>query len=508
MNTHTVQRHWLAKLEAHPVITALFLAVVTRSLVLILGFQDFWGDSHHNLIMSRLTLVNDWAYSDFKDRHLTWLPAIRYWGAIVQWVTGTYSLQVMNVANSILGIATVGIGAHFATKLFENKWALYAGVILAIQPYSIVFSYMNMAEVLGALVVLGWFYGLHKQIPWVILITTFLAVLTRTELIYLVGITIIYLFVIGERKRAFWSAIGAGTGLILWFAYSWWATGNPLGWMLIRIGSTTSSTEFYTEDANLIIRYGLLPLFALLQAFPLIVFFIWLKKTAITFNEYSIQTLIGFFLLNHFIFFLLAQTTIISYPEARFFAIVLPIATIWFVWLMAHGYFRAFVDQRKVIVFLGFCLLQLIIPYYRQYSLQPRKEIGYWMKDNLREDTKIWSDLAVPIVESEIDPKAFISSFYLLDETPYQEGDAQRIARALISNEVEYVASYPEIFDYSTFLIPDLREFEPFEWQGITFVPVYKYEPYSMQKSSVHDYLRYRFEESTQPASIWRIYPK
>lgn len=496
----------LNKLEAHPVITALFLALITRSVVLLLGFQDFWGDSHHTLIMSKLTLENDWAYSDFKDRHLTWFPAIRYWGAFVQWVTGSYSLQVMSVANTVLGLATVGVGTLLASKLFEKRWVLFTGILLAIQPYLIVFSYMNMAEILGALVVVGWFYGLHQQNKWIIVISTFLAVLTRTELMYLVGITVIYLFLIGEKKRSLWTAIGSGLGVIVWFGYSLWSTGNPLGWMLIRIGSTTSSTNFYTEDVNNFVRYILTPLFVLIQGFPLIVFFIWLKKFSIKFRKYSIQTLIGFFLLNHLIFFLIAQTTIISYPEARFFVIVLPIATIWFVALMVDGFLRPFVDQRKVILFLALTLFQLIVPFYRQYSLQPRKEIGYWMKENITLPTKIWSDLAVPIVESELDLDMFISSYYLLDENPYQEDDADRMAVALKNQNVEYIASYPEIFDYSTFLIPELKNHEPFEWRGITFVPLFVYKPYIMQEASVHDYLRYRFEENTQPGSVWRIY--
>lgn len=119
------------------------------------------------------------------------------------------------------------------------------------------------------------------------------------------------------------------------------------------------------------------------------------------------------------------------------------------------------------------------------------------MKENITLPTKIWSDLAVPIVESELDLDMFISSYYLLDENPYQEDDADRMAVALKNQNVEYIASYPEIFDYSTFLIPELKNHEPFEWRGITFVPLFVYKPYIMQEASVHDYLRYRFEENT-----------
>lgn len=496
----------IKKCEDYPILTALFLAVVTRTTVIMMGFQDFWGDSHHNLIMSKLTLENNWVYSDFKDRHLTWFPAFRYWGACVQWITGTYSLQVMQIANTILGVATVAVGTRFATTYLDKKWALFAGILLAIQPYLIVFSYMNMAEILGALMIISWFLGLQTQNKWMIIGSTFIAVLTRTELMYLVGLTVLYLFMVGEKKRALWTAIGSGLGVLLWFGYSTYTMGNPLGWMLIRIGSTTSSTQFYTEDVNVFVRYVLTPAFVLLQGFPLVVYFIWLKKIKINFREFSIQTLMGFFLLNHLLFFLFAQTTIISYPEARFFVIVLPIATVWFVSLMADQWFRPFVNRRKVIFFLALTLIQLIVPFYRQYSLQPRKEIGWWMKNNITGSSKIWSDLAVPIVESELEIESFISSYYLLDEQRYQDNDAERMAKALKYHGVEYIASYPEIFDYSSFLIPELKNHEIFEWKGITFVPVFVYTPYNMQQATINDYLRFRFEEHTNPASIWKIF--
>ena len=54
----------------------------------------------------------------------------------------------MQIANTILGVATVAVGTRFATTYLDKKWALFAGILLAIQPYLIVFSYMNMAEIL------------------------------------------------------------------------------------------------------------------------------------------------------------------------------------------------------------------------------------------------------------------------------------------------------------------------------------------------------------------------
>ncbi len=507
MQSHATGSLIIEKLEANPIFASLVLAFFLRALVLVLGFQDYWGDSYHNLIMSRLTLENDWVYSDFKDRHLSWLPAIRYWGAFVQWITGSYSIQVLNIANSVLGVATVGFGTYLTKILFDNKAALLAAVLLSIQPYLIVFSYMNMAEGLATLLVVLWFIGIHKKIHWLIISSAAIAVLTRTELMYLMGVSSIFLFLTNEKKRALWTIVGITIGLSIWSGWSYWNSGNPLSWIINRFSSTSTSTNFYTEDVNLLFRYGVLPFLAIIQVFPLIIFFIWIRKTSFQIKQYNLLLLIGFFVFNHLFFFMLAQTKIISYPETRHVVFSVPIATIWMIGLFGKGYFRPFVDQRKMILLLAISLIQLAVPFYRQYSIQPRKEIGFWIKENIDDESLIWSDLAVPIATSEKNPNQFISSNVLLDNQFNDYIDNENDLLELVKeSKIEYLLSYYTIYSFPDQVLEELQNLEPFESNGIYFVPVYSYEPFAMQKASAHDYLRFKVESNTQVASVWRIY--
>lgn len=164
---------WLKELEARPVFMAVVAAILIRALALIIGFQDYWGDSYHNIIMSNLTLDNGWVYSDFKDRHLTWLPAFRYWGSLVIWITGSAKLITLNIANSFLGVVIVGLGTWLVRTVVGNKTAIVAGILLALMPYLIVFSYMNMAEGFGALLILYWVIGVEKKLKSVIFLDHF-----------------------------------------------------------------------------------------------------------------------------------------------------------------------------------------------------------------------------------------------------------------------------------------------------------------------------------------------
>lgn len=504
MSRTTNSGFFLQMVEARPLLSIFLSALILRLSLIFLGFHDFWGDAHHNLIMSKLTLDHNWVYSDFKDRHLTWLPLYRYWGAFLIWITGNVSLEVMNMANIFIGSFTAVAGGWLALLVSDKKAALLAGMGIALMPYLIVFSFMSMGEMMGGLMLLLWFVGVVKRNIWLIIIPAFCAALDRYELTFLIGLSVLPLWWMNERKSAIWTVVGLGSALLLWSGWSMYNAGNPLNWLLMRIESTTRSSGFYAENANVLIRFILLPLATIIQAFPIVIFFIWFRGKPKLQREFNPVFLMGFIVLSHLAFFMVAQTKIMASPETRFFVISLPLTTVWFMLLFRQERFRPFVTQRKVFLFLAITLLQLIVPFYRQYNLQPRREVGYWMREHLDDSAKVWSDMAVSIVESKKNYHNFYSSEVLIPEK--READINEFANRLKQENIEYVTSYPAPFDFSSFLIPELNQHEPFEWQGITFVPVYVYKPYIMETASLHSYLRYRFEEVVKPASIWRIY--
>ena len=499
----------LIPFERHPYVAIFIIALASRLFLLALGFVDYWGDAHHNLIMSKLTLENGFIYTDFKDRAVAWLPFYRYWGSLVLLVTGSYSLTVINIANTFIGALVVSLTSWIGAQLINPKTGLLIGITAAIIPYMMVFSYTSMPEMLGALLLLGWFYGLYKSNIWLIVICSALGALTREEITFLIGVSVLPLFYFKNYKAVGYSIGGLVLGLGIW---SWWAYlnfGNPLSWLLNRFESTTSSTAFYAETGNFWVEYLLTPLSSLVQVFPLLLLFLWIKRPDSKSDSESNQWmfLTGFLVLVHWIFIFVAQFKIIAYPDPRMFILTVPFAIIWFFNLVKRGYFKDFVSRKVIFIFLVISLIQLVVPYYRQYSLQPRKEVGEWIKENVQGDDLIWSDLAVSIVESERDPNFYISSDKLIPkEIKQTEIEEDYIADAIVSKEINYITSYKAPFDYTQTLWPEIQDQQPFEWKGITFVPVFSYAPFQYTEAGVHNFLRSKFEAPLQMATVWKLY--
>ena len=184
MNRFSIGSFILQKAESHFLLSTFLIAWIFRFLLLAFGFEDYWGDAHHNLIMSKLTLENGFLYSDFKDRHWTWLPLYRYFGSVVMFITGSYSLWIMNISNILIGALTAVLGSHFGSKLLDEKTGLLIGVSISLMPYLMVFSFINMAEMLGGFLLLGWLYVVYKEEYLFVILLAFFASLTRYELTF------------------------------------------------------------------------------------------------------------------------------------------------------------------------------------------------------------------------------------------------------------------------------------------------------------------------------------
>ncbi len=498
----------LAYLEKAPILSAFLIALTLRWLFLLIGFEDFWGDAHHSLIMSKITLENGFVYSDFKDRHLAWLPLYRYWGSFIILVTGTYSLLVMNIINSILGALTVSVSVWLGTKLLDKKSALLIGLTVAIMPYLIVFSVASMAEMMGGLLLLAWFTALFREKHVLVLLFGCLAVLTREELTILIGLSVVPLLYFKNYKGALYSMLGIGLGLGIWSWMAYVNSGNPLNWLLERFESTTRSTSYYAEEGNIWINNVLVPITTLVQAFPLVIFFIWLKRptTTQTLSERKWFLLSGYITISFWVFFFIAQFKVIANPDPRFFVLTLPISIVWFFSLWERGYLKPFVSKNLVFGFLALTLFQLVVPYYRQYNLEPRKAVGEWLQTHTSEEI-IWSDMAVSIVESKRDPAHFLSTDKLLiAEYGGFELEASQIKSEIIEHDIQYITSYNAPFNHTHMIWPQLELMQPFEWEGLTFIPVFEYSPYRMETFSIHGFLRQQFEAPLHPSSVWKVY--
>lgn len=458
--------------------------------------------------MSKLTLDNGFVYSDFKDRHLAWLPLYRYWGSFIMLITGSYSLLAMNIVNSVLGAFTASLSAWLGIKLLDRKSAVLIGLAVALMPYLIVFSVANMAEMMGGLLLLAWFASIYREKYVLVVLFSGLAVLTREELTVLIGLSVLPLFYFKNYKGVIYSISGIMIGLGIWSWMAYINSGNPLNWLLERFESTTRSTSYYADEGNFWVDNILVPITTLVQAFPLVIFFVWLKKPAKseTLSERKWHLLLGYITISFWLFFFIAQFKVIANPDPRFFVLTLPISIVWFISLWKRGYFKAFVSERLVFGFLALTLLQLIVPYYRQYNLEPRKAAGEWLQVHTSEEV-IWSDMAVSIVESKRDPGDFLSTDKLLiAEYGSFDVEASLIKSAIVEHDIEYITSYKAPFNHTHMIWPQLESMQPFEWEGITFIPVFEYTPFRMETFSINGFLRQQFEAPLYSSSVWKIY--
>ena len=129
--------------------------------------------------------------------------------------------------------------------------------------------------------------------------------------------------------------------------------------------------------------------------------------------------------------------------------------------------------------------------------------MGTWMHQNLSDTDTVWSDNAVSIAQSGLEIRQFKSSNKL---NVADVSDQNTIEKKLMESGIDYLTVFPAPFTTSYQWYPELMEASTFEKNGITFVPVFEYEPFQMQKGSVHDYLRMKFEAAAGTASIWKLY--
>ena len=170
----------------------------------LLGIPDYWGDAYHNVYMSWLTAENDWIYSDYKGRHLAWLPLHTYTTGIWMWMFDSFSLQTVHYFNRLIGSGTVIWVFLIAQKLTTTKSAFLTSLLLVVTPYWILFSNLNMSEALTAFFLLAVLWAvLFQKYQWAFLFT-FLGFFTRYEFSVLIAVFGISYLYKSRNFRQFW----------------------------------------------------------------------------------------------------------------------------------------------------------------------------------------------------------------------------------------------------------------------------------------------------------------
>ncbi len=214
---------------------------------------DFWGDSYHHWLITRLTLQNG-VYSDFKGLEVVWTPLYHYVSMVPLLLTGRGDIEPLHWMNILLGALTCALVARLAWRLYANYLAAFtAGALLALMTWHIAFSAMNVAEIFSGLLLvaatlavldrpsgLGVLAGysarartwtLSRIAHYALLLLLALAMpLTRTDLSVYLGIIVIWLAAQRRYGEAGILVGGMVAALGGWSAWSWVKTGNPLFW--------------------------------------------------------------------------------------------------------------------------------------------------------------------------------------------------------------------------------------------------------------------------------------
>ena len=510
---------WLSK-RTYVLVTVL-VAVAVRVLYALLDVPDYWGDGFHNWMIERLTLAEGWVYTDYKGREVVWLPLFRYLGVAAMALTGRNDLLPGHLVSFVMGTAACGVTAVVATRVTGRwRWGLMAGIVLALNPWHIAYSWMNMPEATGTLIValLLWAVLTPGRTAWLPILAC-LGALTRNDLLYFILLTGLWFGWRREWRRASLVAIGALAGLALWSWWTWRVTGDPLWWLLRRAAGSTDDAAFWVERG---VRPMITPatlFLTTLQTFTPILILLptlvmaWRSREwrnelperafgALTWLAAAFLALVG-----------IMQVRFFSSPDPRYLVAVTPALTVLTVLVVAAAP-RRIARTRAALVLAGVVVvsagLQLPTFRFRGFTLERDRVVGEFMSRWSPSSWLLWVDAPVAIYYSGMDPARFRSSDQLSPHSITSAREARSAALASIkTNDIRYI--YYDEVPYSRVheLWPAMSEGEPFEDGGISFSPVFRYDPWTPTSGEpgLASRLRARIEGTYGPAILWAVEP-
>jgi hypothetical protein len=264
-------------LRGNPVMSACAVAVGVRVAYALVGaitggaegMPDYWGDAYHNWIVERLTLENGFVFTDYKGRELVWLPLFRYLAAATMGLTGTDGLLPGRLVSLVAGVGSVGLTAAGLLRWTgRHEWALFGGLLLALNPWHVAYSWMNMPEALGTLWVALAFWAVADgtRNPLALLVAGAAGALTRNDVTSVLALTAGALLLTRNVRPALLLLGGILAGLTVWSTWTGLVTGDPLWWLARRAAGSTDDALFWTARGARPDGAALHLLFALGQA--------------------------------------------------------------------------------------------------------------------------------------------------------------------------------------------------------------------------------------------------
>lgn len=453
---------------------------------------DFWGDSYHHWLITRLTMDHRWLYSDYKGLEVVWTPLYHYLSALAIIASGRGDLAPLHAMNILLGAGACAAAAWLAMRLCANRLAgITAGAVLALMTWHVAFSAMNVTEVFAGLLVLAMALALVVEAPLALLLALGVAMpMTRTDLMVYVGVGALWLL-IGRRLKPAAALFGGAAGALAgWSLWSWAKTGNALWWYFQ-----------YTQNN----RYDWLLSVDLAQS-PWLTFAAYLERQSpFVFPALAAGVLaalickgvarraiwlVTVLLAAHSLFLIIGYARgIVPILTERYLALDLPlIAVLMSAWVIV-------VEQSAVVRWLSRTVGRAVtvssllasilliastgLRFYddipelviRRWGIDPEWQIGSFLDARMQPGDTVLTDAPVAIYRSGKPLGQFISSVELA-----RVGDP---ARALAARRVSWIVTQPVSYDGAAAFIPRrlmIRQ-QSGRAGGLRYELVWRYDP-------------------------------
>ena len=488
------------------------IALVTRFLFYLLDIPDYLGDAFHSWMISVATIENDWIYSDYKGRELVWLPFHRYLVSVFMIIFSSYDMAVTDALNILLGAITCGVISLITNRLSNRQMGLFAGITLALTPSHVSYSNINTPEILAGLILsLVVYVALFKKSFW-LLPLVFIGVLTKNELTMLLVMFGGLLVLHGNWRPSLFMVAGGLLGLGVWMWWCYNQTGYPFFWLTERAAGSRWDHLFqvakgsYSYDLGKYSHY-IERTFPFIVVIPVIIWLCWDKvKSTLRQKRTRLVILVVW---SHWIFIFFMAFYFFPTLSIRYFLFTLPLAiSMLFIWLHElHGIKKKGLYLAVIIILLAAIFRQYPNAHFRRYSYAPPREVGKFIEQMSPVEGNFWIDFPVAIYYSGLPLDSFYSGKQIFVNSDPDQQWTTNLYNQLKEKRINYIMSAPVSYSRVLNIWPQMKTREPFEWMGIWFEPVFRYDPseHLIEEEWWWDARRNNITKRQSNATLWKL---
>ena len=544
------------------------IALLVRVVWALFDVPDYWGDAYHNWIVERLTIENGFVFTDYKGRELVWLPLFRYLAAFVMAGTGLEGLLPGRLVSLVAGTAAVGLTAAATLRWTRDAgWALLAGLLLALNPWHIAYSWMNMPEAVGTLWVALAYWGIsvgagagrrggeggraeedrlggagsmRKAGPAMespggiaqtahpeegggrglvaLLVAGAFGALTRNDVTSILALTGGALLLLRQWRAALALFTGLLIGLAVWSAWTGVVTGNPLWWLARRAAGSTDDAGFWVARGSrpsgaLLHLLGAWAQAATATLVTVVVASPWIRSAEVRSRFRELAPLApllvgGVYLAIVGVMF----TRFFSWPDPRYLVMaVVPLTmatTLWVAALPETAGRR--LGRGLIVVAVASTVLQLPTFPVRAWAHERDRIAGASLRvlqeSGAIPEGPIWIDAPVAIYGSGLALDRIRSSDQITGwDGPEEEARSEAVAK--IRQEGIGLVYWDEV-PYSRVhrIWPEMSAGVSFESDGLRFTPIFRTDSVTRApEAGWKTDVRERIQSKYSPVVLWRI---